>query len=162
MFSQPAKFSRTEREAMPGRAVSSVAKLASIVAVSVYLAAVGCFLVVTGRIPVSPRKFAGALGRRLSARFGPPFSIEVAEVAHEKGHCYMASLGKRIISDFDGRSRLTLFEDGRPLPHPHSTHDDIRELGAGRYSHWGDVVFFSSSDNTDPSRNGRRYRASEA
>jgi pectate lyase len=150
------------RDAMPGRALRSVAKVASIVAVSVYLTAVGCFLVVTRRIRVSPRKFAGALGRRLLARFGPPFSIEVAEVAHEKGHCYVAPLGKKLISDFDGRSRLTLFEDGRALPYPHSTHDDIRELGAGRYSHWGEVVFFSSSDNTDPSRNGRRYSAREA
>jgi hypothetical protein len=38
-------------------------------------------------------------------------------------------------------------------------HDQIRHEGKGRYSHWGDHVFFSSSDNTDPRTNGRTYRA---
>jgi len=79
----------------------------------------------------------------------------------ETGHCYVAPLGKRLISDSEGRSRLTLFEDERALPYPHSTHNEIRELGAGRYSHWGESVFFSTSDNTDPLTNGRRYSVRE-
>lgn len=56
---------------------------------------------------------------------------------------------------------VRLFEDGKPLPHPQSAHADVRELGAGRYSHWdfptGPRIMFSTSDNSDPNTNGRRY-----
>ena len=55
------------------------------------------------------------------------------------------------------RSRLVVLEDGRPLIAPHQPHTEIRSLGAGRYSHWGDHVLFSTSDNTNPLTNGRRY-----
>jgi hypothetical protein len=133
-------------------------KLISIFAVSVYLTIVGCFLVLTGRIRVSPRGFA----RRVLAVLRPPFKGDLVELIHEKGNCYVAPLPRKLISDSNGRSRLTLFEDGQELPYPHSSHDDIRELGAGRYSHWGDAVFFSSSDNIDPAKNGRRYSVRES
>jgi hypothetical protein len=137
--------------------VGAAKRLASITAVSAYLAFVGCFLVLAGRIRVSPRGF----GRRVLAVLRPPFQGEIVELAHEKGNCYVAPLPKKLISDSNGGSRLKLFEDGRELPHPHSNHDDIRELGAGRYSHWNDAVFFSSSDNSDPAKNGRRYSVRE-
>jgi hypothetical protein len=59
----------------------------------------------------------------------------------------------------DGLVRL--FEDGKPLAHAQVSHADIREIGGGRYSHWdyptGPRVLFSTSDNTDPNTNGRRY-----
>lgn len=146
---------------MPGQMLQSLEKFASVLAVSTYLAAVGCLLLVTGRIRVSPRQFAHVVGHRLLARFRPPFSFQIADVTHEGGHCYVTPLRKYLVSDLDGRSRLVLFEDGQRLPHPHSSHDDIRELGAGRYSHWGDAVYFSSSDHTDPSANRRRYTVKE-
>lgn len=132
-------------------------KLTSIFAVSLYLTIVASFLVLTGRIPVSLRGFA----RRVLASLRPRFKGDLMEMSHEKGHCYVAPLGRKLISDSNGRSRLNLFEDGQALPYAHSTHDDIREIGAGRYSHWGDAVFFSSSDNSDPSKNGRRYSVEE-
>lgn len=133
------------------------ARLPSIFAVSLYLTIVASFLVLTGRIRVSPRGFA----RRVLASLQPRFKGELMEMSHEKGNCYVAPLGRKLISDSNGRSRLTLFEDGQALPYAHSTHDDIREIGEGRYSHWGDAVFFSSSDNSDPSKNGRRYSVQE-
>jgi len=140
------------------RSIVGVAeKLISIFGVSLYLIVVGCFLVLTGRIRVSPRGFA----RRVLALLRPPFKGDLVELIHEKGNCYVAPLGRKLISDSNGRSRLTLFEDGQALPYAHSTHDDIREIGEGRYSHWGDAVFFSSSDNSDPSKNGRRYSVQE-
>jgi len=140
------------------RSIVGVAeKLISIFGVSLYLIVVGCFLVLTGRIRVSPRGFA----RRVLALLRPPFKGDLVELIHEKGNCYVAPLGRTLISDSNGRSRLTLFEDGQALPYPHSSHDDIREVGAGRYSHWGDAVFFSSSDNSDPSKNGKRYSVRE-
>jgi len=60
-------------------------------------------------------------------------------------------------SDADSGSQLVLLEDGQPLGPAHTGHDDIRTLGAGRYSHWGDKLYFSSSDGSDPNHNGRVY-----
>lgn len=57
------------------------------------------------------------------------------------------------------RSPLIVLEDGRPLATPHATHDDIRQLGGGRYSHWGDRIFFSSADGDSPTSGRRCYEA---
>lgn len=54
-------------------------------------------------------------------------------------------------------SRLVLLEDGRPLGPAHAVHDEVRRLGAGRYSHWAGSLWFSTSDGSDPNANGRRY-----
>jgi hypothetical protein len=55
------------------------------------------------------------------------------------------------------RSSFLLCEDGNALLEPHSTHDNIRRYGRGRYSHWGDYLYFSSSDGSDPNTNRREY-----
>jgi len=55
------------------------------------------------------------------------------------------------------RSRLRLFEEGRPLGPPHSVHETIEKVGRGRYSFWDKVVYFSSADNSDPNVNGQAY-----
>lgn len=60
-------------------------------------------------------------------------------------------------SDVEGYSRLFVLEDGEPLRSGHAVHVDIHEQGGGRFSHWGRYVIFSTSDNTDPRSNGRRY-----
>jgi hypothetical protein len=57
------------------------------------------------------------------------------------------------------QSPLILLEDGKPLGPPHSMHQTIRELGRGAFSHWQGVLYFSTSDNTDPKTNGRTYVA---
>src|SRR5216684_1006722 len=54
-------------------------------------------------------------------------------------------------------SSLALLENGRPLGPPHSLHSEIRHRGGGRYSHWVDVLYFSSSDGSDPRTNGYNY-----
>lgn len=62
--------------------------------------------------------------------------------------------------DRDGRphaSPVQLLEDGEPLGPPHALHDVIRTTGGGRFSHWGRSVYFSTSDNSSPLTNGRRY-----
>jgi hypothetical protein len=139
------------------RFLGTVIRVGSIGLVSVYLAAVGVFLLVSRRIRVNPR---GVL-RAMAASVRPRRRAELTNIRHERGQCYVADLRGRLISDLDGRSTLVVLEDGRPLSHPHSKHDDIRAFGAGRYSHWGAAVFFSSADNTDPCTNGRRYTAHE-
>jgi hypothetical protein len=55
------------------------------------------------------------------------------------------------------RSTAVLCEDGRSIGPAHAAHDDIRALGAGRFSHWRGSLYFSSSDNSDPNTNGRAY-----
>ena len=55
------------------------------------------------------------------------------------------------------RSPLKLCEDGRLLGAAHVALQEITEAGKGRFTHWGDGVFFSASDNSDPNTNGRRY-----
>lgn len=57
--------------------------------------------------------------------------------------------------------RVELLEDGKPLGPPGALHDDIRTRGLGAWSHWDfglrTQVMFSTSDNSDPNENGRRY-----
>lgn len=63
-------------------------------------------------------------------------------------------------NDAAHRSGLLLYEDDKLLGPPHSMHIDIATIGKGRYSHWKGVgIRFSTSDNSDPNANGRRYWA---
>jgi MoaA/NifB/PqqE/SkfB family radical SAM enzyme len=76
----------------------------------------------------------------------------------EQGRCYIAP----IPDSFWERNRhrpeqVMLFEDGAPLPHPGSPHDEIREHGRGRYSVWRGFVYMAASDDSNPARNGRCY-----
>jgi len=84
----------------------------------------------------------------------------VAPFVHYWGHCWLA----RGIDDWPGddesaleRSPLMLLENGQPLGPPHALHQHIGERGRGRYSHWQQNLFFSTSDHSDPNRNGRHY-----
>jgi hypothetical protein len=65
------------------------------------------------------------------------------------------------LSDFvaeRARSPFLLYENKTLLGPAHSLHVDIVKDGRGRFSHWKDIgIVFSSSDNTDPNTNGRRY-----
>lgn len=80
----------------------------------------------------------------------PPFR-------HDGGVCWWASLGGLAVPPPDDERQLLLFEDEQPLPLPDAIHDDIRQLGGGRYSVWDRGVYFASSDGSDPAKNGRRY-----
>jgi len=78
----------------------------------------------------------------------------------EIGHCTTYELGPQFPGDGvpgGPPSTLRLLEDDRELGPAHVPHADVREHGLGRYSHWGAALWFSSSDNTDPRSNGRRY-----
>ena len=55
------------------------------------------------------------------------------------------------------RSRLRLAEAGRALGPAHSSHETIRRMGRGSYSFWGDVVYFSSTDGSDPNTKASDY-----
>jgi SAM-dependent methyltransferase len=78
------------------------------------------------------------------------------------GHAFFAPLPAELMSRADSQaehmaSRLMLFEDGTPLGLAHTGHETIRRYGSGRFSHWGNGVVFSTSDNSNPNANRRQY-----
>lgn len=78
---------------------------------------------------------------------------------------YIAPLGLtpgfpyQLVSDKEQNngSTLILRENGTPSVQSHSLHADIQNKGEGRYSHWGNDLYFSARDNTDPRTNGYTY-----
>jgi glycosyltransferase involved in cell wall biosynthesis len=70
----------------------------------------------------------------------------------ENGFCHLAQLGLGPES-----ARFGLWEDDWRLGPGGCLHEEIRVQGEGRYSVWNGVLYFSSSDNTDPRTNGRTY-----
>jgi|GEM_PF-3239689 len=58
------------------------------------------------------------------------------------------------------KSQLRFFENVKMLGPAHTIHEKIRETGMGAFSHWKKDIYFSSSDNTNPQTNGRRYSIS--
>jgi hypothetical protein len=80
---------------------------------------------------------------------------------HEQGHCWVVHLPDLArwadSQPQQENSTLMIYEDGRPLGPAHSQHDNIRKMGEGRFSHWEEALYFSTSDNTDPNNNGRKY-----
>jgi hypothetical protein len=94
-------------------------------------------------------------------------AIETSAIHHDSGFAFAIPLRFSLpfpfevaADDFGSEgSDLQLMEDNRPLGPAHTLHDAIRTLGKGRYSHWRQDLRFSTSDNTDPRTNGRRYDA---
>lgn len=107
----------------------------------------------------------------VQAKVSPAYTegeVNIAKVVHESAWSGLAPSGYSYVLkqdfDIDGdttkapkASNLKLYEDGVALGPPHSQHSDIRQLGRGRYSHWGDTLYFSASDNSDPTTNKRHY-----
>jgi len=81
--------------------------------------------------------------------------------SHDEGYSWLAPLAHlRDLADNEAmsrRSNLRLFEDGQQLAFAHAPHITIQQAGEGRYSHWYDKLYFSSSDNSNPNTNGRAY-----
>jgi hypothetical protein len=50
-----------------------------------------------------------------------------------------------------------VLENGIALAVPDAPHAHIADKGTGRYSLWGGNLYFSTSDNSDPRTNGRKY-----
>ena len=81
-------------------------------------------------------------------------------IMKEKGYCFLLPVPQYVDKADDktnNGSTLVLLEDGKPLGPAHTPHEEIRQKGQGRYSHWQQFVFFSTSDNSDPMTNGRKY-----
>lgn len=96
-------------------------------------------------------------------------TINATDISSNGGNSYYAAsklqsrwpLLFQVQTDASGRSNAIVTEDGKALVAPHALHKAILEQGNGRYSLWGSsktsVIIFSTSDNSDPRTNGRRY-----
>ena len=96
----------------------------------------------------------------------PPFSLE-------SGFAYWASHLRhgeeaRLVQiaaddprkDNDVSSPIQVYEDQTPLGPAHSSFQAISRTGRGHFAYWNERgIYFSTSDNTDPNTNGRRYWA---
>jgi hypothetical protein len=85
----------------------------------------------------------------------------LTDIRPDSGHGWVATLpAHKGLSDsmsHPNRSMLVVAEDERVLGPAHAMLDTVRGIGRGAYSHWGERLYFSSSDNSDPTRNGRVY-----
>ena len=99
----------------------------------------------------------------------PDFSgtVEKVRVTLDQGCAYKVALPKApwwplIEFRADGpsnqeASRLRLYEDGAALGPAHALHGQIRGEGGGAYSHWAGVLWFSTSDCSNPASTDRQY-----
>jgi MoaA/NifB/PqqE/SkfB family radical SAM enzyme len=87
----------------------------------------------------------------------PKFSWPAGFV-RESGFCCIGQIPEAVMAAFeDIDADVVLLEDGAELPGRNALHDDIRKFGMGRYSVWHGWLYFSSSNNADPTTSGRRY-----
>jgi hypothetical protein len=91
-------------------------------------------------------------------------TISSQSIRSEKGHAFVVRIPDELLfaargstADTRVRRKLTLFENGYPLGPADVPHGDVREKGGGAYSHWGNSLYFSLRDATDPRTNGRAY-----
>lgn len=86
----------------------------------------------------------------------------LTDISHLDGHCWTARLPVEVDAGDSvaapHRSSLRVLEDGRPLGPGHSEHQRIIVEGGGRYSHWGDTLYFSSSDGASPLASARAFQ----
>ena len=86
-------------------------------------------------------------------------TLQVKDAVPKKPtHLYILPLGIDWMNQADlGLSPAIVYENGVPLASPNSLHQVIKDDGNGGYSIWNGSLYFSSSDNTDPRTNGRKY-----
>ena len=93
-------------------------------------------------------------------------AIDRAAIRAEQGRAWLAPVSQprsrlyRVWGADVGRAAsgpLLLLEDGVPQPLGDASHESIRSAGGGRYSHWGNDLYFSTADGSDPRSSGREY-----
>lgn len=93
-------------------------------------------------------------------------AIDRAAIRAEQGRAWLAPVPQprsrlyRVWGADVGRAAsaaLLLLEDGVPQALGDASHESIRTVGGGRYSHWGNDLYFSTADGSDPRSSGREY-----
>ena len=84
--------------------------------------------------------------------------LNTKTTTHRGGYSYEIPLGTDWMSRKElGESPAIIYEDGIPLKYPNTPPFSVDRRGKGRFSIEGGKVILSSSDNSDPRTNGRRY-----
>lgn len=103
--------------------------------------------VVQEQLPTNPQQAVLSLDpKQILPETGKAFAYQTPQLATEADMVEQTT-----------RSPYFLMEDGKMLSPAHALHDEIRKNGNGRWSHWGQNIYFSSSDGSDPRQNNRKY-----
>lgn len=101
------------------------------------------------------------LPARLLSGLGRVRRRRICRFTHVEGHMWRADIGTAMgegdSADEPQASGLVLYERDLMLGPAHAPLAVIAKTGLGAYSHWHGQVMLSSSDNSDPNTNGRRY-----
>jgi SAM-dependent methyltransferase len=87
--------------------------------------------------------------------------VELTDIRHDTGNSWVTVLPDELAAgEAPGSNQLSplmIFEDSKGLGPASSLHSVIRETGGGAFSHWNRELYFSTSDNSSPLTNKRRY-----
>lgn len=92
----------------------------------------------------------------------PPAALHLLSgFTHLDGRCWVVRLPEGVPPGDSNaeptRSSLAVLEEGRTVGPGHAEHQRIITEGGGRYSHWGDTLYLSTSDGAPP--DARTYHA---
>jgi hypothetical protein len=88
------------------------------------------------------------------------FAYRVSHLTREQASKLAKIPANDPTNEDDTTSPIQIYEDGKSIGLSTSRFLDISKVGRGRFAHWREQhIIFSSSDNTDPRINGRRYWA---
>ncbi|SKB48093.1 Pectate lyase [Sphingobacterium nematocida] len=88
------------------------------------------------------------------------FTVNVSKGISDGGFSVRIPMDANLISDTNDKptaSTVRVFENGVEIGPSHSVHQEIRNLGKGRFSHKSGFLFLSASDNSDPRTNRKKY-----
>jgi hypothetical protein len=93
----------------------------------------------------------------------PNRSILLAQATWLEGNGYAYRVDIPLLAELSNtvghrtKSPLVLCEDGNVLTQKNANADQIVKFGAGRWDHFGPLIWFSSTDGSNPITNGKRY-----
>lgn len=123
---------------------------------------VGCSAALLCHLACNPTTHPkqGALHRQLlNCLRSVPHTVGLRDLRHAEGHRYVFTVDDDLPDD-SASSTIVLLEDGKSLPRWHCRDGKtIATEGLGRYVHAGRAIHFSTSDNSSPLTNGRKYTA---
>jgi hypothetical protein len=86
---------------------------------------------------------------------------QIENITHNSDNLYSTSIKKYHKFSFI-EPKYVVLENKKELIYPHSPKQHIRELGLGRYLMEGSSIYFSTSDNSNPTTNSRLYEIKQA
>ncbi|MFO7558531.1 MAG: hypothetical protein R6X10_06840 [Desulfobacterales bacterium] len=83
--------------------------------------------------------------------------IKSGNISHNSGYAYTVYVKPSFFFDSSSLTSAVILENNRPLGPIDYSHDHIRQEGLGKFSYWNHYFYFSTSDNSNPSENQRKY-----